>query len=49
MHEEKTTEGMRREKEAGSRLSGRRQRNKEEKEGGKIQVTPVSVTEDLGK
>lgn len=34
---------------AGSRWSGSRQGNKEEKEGGKIKVTPVSVTEELGR
>lgn len=40
---------MKTEKKAGTILSGCRQRNKEEKEGGKIKVTPVSVTEELGR
>lgn len=45
----KNTEGIRREEKAGRRLSGSRQRNKEEQEEGEIQVTPVSVTEELRK
>lgn len=46
---EKITEDMMRQKEAGSRLSESEQRNKEEKERGKIKVTPVSVTEEFGR
>lgn len=45
----KNIEGMRRGEKAGRRLSGSRQRNKEEQEEGEIQVTPVSVTEELRK